>query len=108
MHLITCPFCGPRNEDEFCYGGEAHVAYPQDPEKVSDQVWSDYLFNKKNTRGIHLERWRHTFGCRQWFNMARHTVSHEVLMIYKIGDPAPMFAADGSLVLDADAIAVGS
>ncbi|MDQ3577662.1 MAG: sarcosine oxidase subunit delta, partial [Actinomycetota bacterium] len=31
MQLIPCPWCGPREEAEFHYGGQAHVAYPQDP-----------------------------------------------------------------------------
>ena len=31
MQLIECPWCGPREETEFHYGGEAHVAYPADP-----------------------------------------------------------------------------
>jgi len=26
MLLITCPWCGPREEPEFSYGGQAHVA----------------------------------------------------------------------------------
>ncbi len=28
MQLIECPWCGPREEVEFHYGGQAHVAYP--------------------------------------------------------------------------------
>ena len=28
MLLIDCPWCGPRDETEFHYGGQAHVAYP--------------------------------------------------------------------------------
>ncbi|MGE5094790.1 MAG: sarcosine oxidase subunit delta, partial [Betaproteobacteria bacterium] len=28
MLLIPCPWCGPREEIEFSYGGQAHVAYP--------------------------------------------------------------------------------
>ena len=36
-----------------------------------------------------LERWRHTFGCRQWFNVARDTVSHRILAIYRMTDPVP-------------------
>ena len=31
MQLIQCPWCGPREEVEFHYGGQAHVAYPDDP-----------------------------------------------------------------------------
>ena len=29
MQLIECPWCGPREETEFQYGGQAHVAYPE-------------------------------------------------------------------------------
>ncbi len=25
MLLIPCPYCGPRSEEEFSYGNEAHV-----------------------------------------------------------------------------------
>ena len=31
MQLIPCPWCGPRDEVEFHYGGQAHVPYPEDP-----------------------------------------------------------------------------
>ncbi|RTE66692.1 sarcosine oxidase subunit delta [Amphritea opalescens] len=85
MLRINCPFCGIRDEEEFDCGGEAHVTRPENPANLSDDEWSHYLFNKVNTKGILLERWRHTYGCRQWFNMARHTVSHEIIEIYPMG-----------------------
>ena len=28
MLIITCPFCGPRDEVEFACGGEAHITRP--------------------------------------------------------------------------------
>ncbi|PDH58924.1 MAG: sarcosine oxidase subunit delta, partial [SAR116 cluster bacterium MED-G06] len=28
-----------------------------------------------NPKGLFLERWRHTAGCRRWFNMARDTAA---------------------------------
>ena len=31
MQLISCPWCGPREEIEYHYGGQAHIAYPGDP-----------------------------------------------------------------------------
>ena len=37
MQLIECPWCGPREETEFHYGGEAHVAYPQRVYRVDEQ-----------------------------------------------------------------------
>ena len=36
MQLIDCPWCGPREEVEFHYGGQAHVSYPEDPSALSD------------------------------------------------------------------------
>jgi sarcosine oxidase subunit delta len=42
-----------------------------------------------NPKGVSLERWRHTYGCRQWFNVARDTVSHRILAVYGMTDPVP-------------------
>ena len=40
--------------------------------------WAGYLFLRSNKRGIHIERWFHVFGCRKWFNVARHTITNEI------------------------------
>ena len=82
MLLIECPWCGARDEHEFSYGGEAHIARPLDPSKLSDEAWADYLFMRTNPRGKHRERWMHAHGCRRWFNMERDTVTHEISAIY--------------------------
>ena len=89
MLLITCPWCGPRDEIEFGYGGEGHIARPTVGETMSDAQWADYLFMRKNPKGVHAERWVHAAGCRRWFNALRSTVSHEILAIYKMGEPRP-------------------
>jgi sarcosine oxidase subunit delta len=86
MLIISCPYCGPRDECEFSYGGEAHVIRPVHPENTSDQQWADYLFNRDNTRGLHKEQWMHAAGCRQWFNVQRDTVSYEIKSVYKVGE----------------------
>ena len=44
MLLIPCPWCGPRDEIEFKYGGEAHIARPLDPAALSDAEWADEVF----------------------------------------------------------------
>ena len=85
MMLIDCPFCGPRDETEFSCGGEAHIARPLAENKISDAEFADYLFMRDNPKGLFLERWRHSAGCRRWFNMARDTVSHEIVEIYQMG-----------------------
>jgi sarcosine oxidase subunit delta len=86
MLLIDCPWCGARDDAEFHYGGEAHIARPLTAHKLSDAQWVDYLFLNTNTRGPYLERWQHSHGCRRWFNMARDTVTHEVIEIYPMGE----------------------
>ena len=51
MQLITCPWCGPREEVEFHYGGQAHVAYPAEPATVPGTAWAQFLFFRDNPRG---------------------------------------------------------
>jgi sarcosine oxidase, subunit delta len=87
--LIPCPYCGPRPEIEFRCGGEAHIARPQDPAKVDDAAWGDYLFLRTNPKGVHAERWVHTHGCRRWFNALRDTLSDRILATYAVGERRP-------------------
>jgi sarcosine oxidase, subunit delta len=90
MLLIPCPHCEmERPEIEFRYGGEAHVARPQDPAVVDDAGWANYLYFRNNPRGVHAERWRHTFGCGRFFNCLRDTLSDGILAVYKVGEPRP-------------------
>ena len=86
MLLIHCPYCQEhREEEEFSYSGEAHIVRPTDPESLTDEQWGDYLFFRKNTRGIFHEMWNHSAGCRQYFNVTRHTASYEILECYPMG-----------------------
>ncbi len=94
MLLIRCPWCGPRDEVEFRYGGQAHVAYPEDPGTLSDEEWGAFLFMRDNPRGPFRERWYHVHGCRRWFNVARDTVTHEITAVYPMSESAP--AGDAS------------
>ena len=76
MFRIPCPYCGPRDQTEFQYGGEASVRRPSEPEVASDAEWAAYLFYRDNLKGMHVERWVHRFGCRQWFLLERDTETH--------------------------------
>jgi len=89
MFLIQCPYCGEREESEFHQGGEAHIARPKNPGKLSDEEWSEYLFMRKNTKGVFLERWVHRHGCRRWFNVARDTTTNKILAVYEMGKKPP-------------------
>ena len=53
MLQLQCPFCGLRDESEFSFGGEAHIARPLEPDALSDEEWADYLFNRSNVKGFH-------------------------------------------------------
>ena len=75
MQLFTCPFCGPRVETEFHFGGDAGNLRP-DAEATSEN-WTDYLYFRHNRRGPTREIWMH-LTCREVFMMARDTTSHAV------------------------------
>ncbi|HEX2805621.1 MAG TPA: sarcosine oxidase subunit delta [Kineosporiaceae bacterium] len=93
MLLISCPWCGEREEPEFGYGGQAHVAYPADPAALDDEAWARYLFFRDNPKGRFAERWVHSAGCRRWFNAVRDTLTNEILATYRPGDPRPTLPA---------------
>jgi sarcosine oxidase subunit delta len=87
--LIPCPHCGRRPEIEFRCGGEAHITRPEDPAKVDDAAWADYLFHRTNPKGVHAERWLHAHGCRRWFNALRDTRSDRIIGTYAVGERRP-------------------
>jgi heterotetrameric sarcosine oxidase delta subunit len=89
MLSVPCPWCGPRDEIEFRYGGQAHIAYPADPDTIGDAEWADFLFMRDNPRGEWSERWFHTSGCRRWFNVVRDTSTYSIRGPYRIGEDPP-------------------
>ena len=93
MLLITCPWCGPRAQIEFAYGGDAGVVRPANPEAVSAGEWLDHVYLRDNPRGPHDEWWQHSAGCRAWVKVRRDTWTHRVL---GSGPPGADLAGDGS------------
>ena len=89
MLLIRCPFCGERSEIEFRHAGEAHIPRPLAPASLSDAEWADYLYNRANPKGLHIERWRHVHGCARYFNALRDTTTDQFLTTYRCGEPRP-------------------
>ena len=86
MLSIYCPYCEEcREESEFHYAGQAHIARPDQPDNTSDEIWGEYLFFRKNPKGLHREMWVHSAGCRQYFNVLRNTLTYEILECYKMG-----------------------
>ncbi|MFT5259385.1 MAG: sarcosine oxidase subunit delta [Saprospiraceae bacterium] len=89
MMIIECPWCGQRDQSEFSAHGEAHIARPTGTENLGEKEWGDYVFFRTNPKGLHYERWVHSSGCRQWFNVARNTATDEVYASYKPGEKKP-------------------
>ena len=84
MLYIECPWCGFRDDAEFHYGGEAHIQRPNASQETTDEDFAKYLFLKTNSKGLLLERWSHSSGCRRWFNLLRNTATNEILEVYLI------------------------
>lgn len=76
MNEITCPNCGPRELEEFRYGGEVRTRPPDAPGDEAE--WTDYLYTRQNSRGPLREWWYHRMGCGLWFIALRHTGTHAV------------------------------
>jgi len=95
MFIIECPYCGPRDQSEFSYGGEAHIARPTNSEALSDEEWAQFVFIRDNPKGLFAERWNHAAGCRRWFNCLRDTATDKIYAIYKMGEPCPDIDAPG-------------
>ena len=76
--IIPCPWCGDRPHGEFAYGGDATVRRPDDPAKAGDAEWFDYVYIRNNPAGPHRELWHHAFGCGQWIEVRRDTLTHRI------------------------------
>ncbi len=88
MLLLTCPCCGVAGEEtEFHPGGEAHIRRAG-PESTDDG-FSAYMFQRRNIRGVHFERWRHAYGCGKWFHTARCTQTLEIFGSYSAQTTEP-------------------
>lgn len=87
MMLMECPNCGPRNVQEFRYGGEARPR-PANPLAASDSEWIDYVYMRDNVMGFQSEWWYHRAGCGLWFLAERNTANNEVRKTY-CWEPAP-------------------
>ena len=94
MFIIDCPWCGSRDQSEFTTHGEAHIARPEDPETLDDDQWAQYVFYRKNVKGWYRERWVHSSGCGQWFNILRNTATDAIATSYRPDAPLPPLPED--------------
>ena len=86
MLNIKCPYCGDRSQKEFAYGGDGTVVRPKLNQEISDEKWDEFVYLRKSPRGKHIELWHHIAGCRQWFQVKRDTVTHEIFQTAKMSE----------------------
>ncbi len=82
MKILECPVNGPRPIQEFIYGGE-YRPMPE-PDKVSDDSWADYVFNRSGEPGIKREWWYH-IASGTWFIAERDTLNDVFIRTYLHG-----------------------
>ncbi len=88
MLILECPYCGVKAEEtELTPGYEAHLK--RFGAGSSDREFEDYMFARKNPKGVHFERWRHVYGCGKWFLAARDTNTLEVFGTYPAQSSVP-------------------
>lgn len=88
MLTLTCPCCGVAAEEtELAAGGEAHLR--RIGPDGDDAAFESYMFDRRNPKGVHLERWRHAYGCGKWFLAARDTATLQVYGTYPAQTAAP-------------------
>ncbi len=83
MLLILCPHCGPRNADEFSFGGEL-VRRPG-PD-TGQESWRAYLYTKENLAGWEREQWFHGSGCRRFLEVERNTITNEIRLVRDVAE----------------------
>jgi heterotetrameric sarcosine oxidase delta subunit len=84
---IHCPCCGPRDEAEFSFRGDASVSRPAADAGV--EAFAAYLYDRSNPKGWTVEWFQHATGCRQWLRVKRHTVTHAIGAVAKASETIP-------------------
>lgn len=79
MKIMNCPLNGPRNINEFIYGGEVEPLV--NPADYADRDWAGHLFLEENRAGVVQEWWCHSASA-YWFIAERNTVTDEILKTY--------------------------
>ena len=76
MSRLTCPFCGPRELEEFAF----HKTLP---EPDAGDFAAVYL--RTNRVDDSLEHWQHAHGCRAWLRVRRNPSTGEVREVALLG-----------------------
>ena len=76
MTQLACPFCGPRELEEFYF--RKTLAEP------GSTVFAE-VYERVNRVDISIEHWQHVHGCRAWLVVRRNPSSGQVLEVQLSG-----------------------
>lgn len=86
--IIPCPHCGPRPANEFACRGDADNAADRPQPGADEQtVWAQYVYDRRNPAGDHVEIWQHVGGCRAHLRVQRNTATHAIAAVFMLGQP---------------------
>ena len=90
MLLIACPWCGPRDETEFHYGGQAHVSYPEAPDALGDAGLGRVPVRPRQPEGLARRALVPLARLPPLVQRgARHRHQRDPSPSYRIGEPPP-------------------
>ena len=78
MSRLTCPFCGPRELEEFLF----HKTLAEPGSTLYGAIYE----RVSRTQEI-LEHWQHMCGCRAWLWVRRNPSTHDVQEVRCLGYP---------------------
>ena len=88
MLLIPCPWCGPRDEVEFRYGGEAHIARARTG-RARRRGLGGIPVHARQPEGGHRRALGAPGRLPALVQRLRDTASHRIIAVYKIGEQPP-------------------
>ena len=77
---LACPFCGPRELEEFAF-----------LKTLAEPGASPFgaVYERANRTDLSIEHWQHLHGCRVWLLVRRNPTSGEVLEVRELGKATP-------------------
>jgi sarcosine oxidase subunit delta len=77
--LLCCPWCGPRELEEFRF----RTVATQGREATGRDTSSSYaaVYERANTPDSSTEYWQHDRGCRAWLVVQRNPSTAQVLAV---------------------------
>jgi heterotetrameric sarcosine oxidase delta subunit len=80
VRRLECPFCGPRELEEFLFH-----------KTLAEPAASPFaaVYERSNRVDLSVEHWQHLHGCRAWLLVRRNPSNNDVLEVRMLGGRGP-------------------